>query len=295
MSSHAAPAETTARLRAVLDHIDAHQHGDLSLEHLSDVAAYSKFHFQRMFSARLQVGTRPYVQLVRMKRAAYRLAFREHHRVTDIALASGYGSQEAFGRAFRRVFGQTPSAFRAAPDWDAWSAVCRRLDRLRSPHIVPAHRPDEVRIVEVPARQVAMLRHRGDPAEVGASLQRFIAWRRAHDVPPHIGATFNVAHDDPTRTSPAAYRLDICAAVSGGVDDNPFGVVAATIPGGRCAVLRHVGPDDTLPASVNFLTKQWLSASGERRRDRVLYLHRIRLFPEVSEHQAVTDVFLPIA
>lgn len=39
------------RMRRVLDHIDRHLDGDLDLDGLSAVAAFSKFHFHRQFSA----------------------------------------------------------------------------------------------------------------------------------------------------------------------------------------------------------------------------------------------------
>lgn len=40
-----------ARMQRVLDHIDRHLDGDLDLAGLSDVAAFSKFHFHRQFTA----------------------------------------------------------------------------------------------------------------------------------------------------------------------------------------------------------------------------------------------------
>jgi AraC family transcriptional regulator len=66
------------------------------------------------------------------------------------------------------------------------------------------------------------------------------------------------------------------------------------IPGGRCAVLRHVGSDDTLPVSVRYLYKEWLPNSDEEPRDFPLYFERVRFFPDVPEHEAITDVFLPL-
>ena len=53
-----------------------------------------------------------------------------------------------------------------------------------------------------------------------------------------------------------------------------------TIPGGRCAVVRHVGSDDTLGEAVRYLYATWLPASGEEPRDFPLYLQRVRFFPD---------------
>jgi AraC family transcriptional regulator len=78
------------------------------------------------------------------------------------------------------------------------------------------------------------------------------------------------------------------------VADNPFGVVEKTIPGGRCAVLRHLGSDDHIGESITYLYSKWLPLSGEELRDFPLYLQRVSFFPDVPEHEAIIDVFLPL-
>lgn len=157
-----------------------------------------------------------------------------------------------------------------------------------------ARQGDEVRIVDVDDTKVAILEHRGDPRLIGNSVRRFIEWRKLNHLPPGISATFNILHGNPADVAPEAFRLDICAAVDRDVADNPFGVVGGTIPAGRCAVLRHIGSDDTLGDAVGYLCSEWLPQSGEQRRDFPVYLQRVRFFPEVPESEAVTDVFLPL-
>ena len=59
-----------ARMRRVLDYIDRHLDSDLDLETVSGVAAFSKFHFHRQFTATFGLSVHRYVQLARMKRAS---------------------------------------------------------------------------------------------------------------------------------------------------------------------------------------------------------------------------------
>ena len=66
------------------------------------------------------------------------------------------------------------------------------------------------------------------------------------------------------------------------------------IPGGRCAVLRVIGGSDDLEAPALYLYRDWLPASGEEPRDFPLYCQRVSFFPDVPEHEAVTDLFLPL-
>ncbi|HET7543673.1 MAG TPA: AraC family transcriptional regulator, partial [Polyangiaceae bacterium] len=78
------------RFRKVLEYIDAHLDEALSLDVLSALAAFSKYHFQRQFSELFALGVHQYVQLVRLRRASRQLAFRDELRVLDIALDNGY-------------------------------------------------------------------------------------------------------------------------------------------------------------------------------------------------------------
>jgi AraC family transcriptional regulator len=287
--------DSAERLAAVLAHIEAHLDAPLDIPRLAAVAAWSPFHFHRQFSAAFALGTWCYVQLLRLKRATWALAFRPARTVTDIALEAGYDSPEAFSRAFRRHTGQSPSAFRAAPDWASWQAAFAAAGTVRRQHMRPHFRLQDVTVVAFPETRVALLAHRGDPGSLPASITRFIAWRRENHLPPALSATFNIAHDDPQAVAPADFRMDLCAATGRAIAPNPQGVVAGVIPGGRCARLRHTGPDEGLEAAARFLYGEWLPQSGEALRDYPLFLQRVRFFPDVPESEAVIDLFLPLA
>jgi len=283
-----------ARFRAVLAHIDAHLEGTLDVDGLAEVAAFSSYHFHRQFSLLFGMNVGRYVQLLRLKRAAHQLAYRDDARITDIALACGYEGPEAFARAFRRQTGQSPSAFRAAPQWAPWATDLQALRALRSQHMPARPQSHSVEIVEREAVPVAAIEHRGDPARLGETIRTFIAWRREHRLHPSVSATYNVVYDNPDDVPPEAFRMDICAATPAPVAPNAAGVVAKTLAGGRYAVLRHTGSDDTLGQSVAYLYADWLPASGEELRDAPLLFQRVRFYPDVPEHEAVTDVLLPL-
>lgn len=159
----------------------------------------------------------------------------------------------------------------------------------------PAYTPDQVRIVEFPATRVASLEHRGDPRRLGASIRKFIDWRRENRLPPERSATFNVLHTDEIGIPPADFRFELCAATQREIAPNDYGVVAKTLPAGRCAVLRHTGSDATLRAALAYLYGEWLPGSGEEPRDFPPFLERVAFYPEVPEHEAITDIYLPLA
>lgn len=279
-----------ARMQRVLEHIDRNPDADLGLDALSGVAAFSKHHFHRQFGALFGVSVHRYVQLVRMKRASYRLAFRGSDAITDIALDAGYEALEAFARAFRQRFGQAPSAFRKSPDWEPWLLALGPLNQARSQHMQPNYTPDDVLIVDFPATPVAVMEHRGDPARLGDTIQRFIAWRKGAGLRPAASATYNVFHSSLQADD---FHLDLCVAT-----DRAFpadqGVQPGLIPAGRCAALRVTGSSDDIEPAALFLYRDWLPGSGEEPRDFPLFCRRMLLFPDVPEHEAVTELYLPL-
>ncbi|WP_240499991.1 AraC family transcriptional regulator [Sphingomonas montana] len=281
-------------MRRVLDHIDRHLDDDLDLDATSGVAAFSKFHFHRQFMATFGLSVHRYVQLARMKRASYRLAYRDAQSITEIAMDAGYDAPDAFARAFRQRVGQSPSSFRKAPDWEPWLAAFGPLDNARSKRMQTTYTADDVTIREVAPTPVAIMQHRGDPATIGATIQRFIAWRKATGLSPKVSPTFNIFHADPRTTPPTEYRLDLCVGTDRPIAAHGEHIEAGTIPGGRCAVLRVVGDTDNLEPAALYLYRDWLPASGEEARDFPLYCQRLTFFPEVPEHEAVAIMFLPL-
>jgi AraC family transcriptional regulator len=283
-----------ARMQRVLHHIDWHLDDALDLDELSRVAAFSKFHFHRQFTATFGLSVHRYVQLARMKRASFQLAYRDVQSVTEIAMDAGYDAPDAFSRAFRQRFGQSPSAFRKSPDWEPWFAALGPLDNARSKLMHKTYTPDDVTIRDVPATPVAIIEHRGDPDTLGASIQRFIDWRRANGLHPRTSPTFNVWRSERRPAAPEDCSVDLCVGTGEPIEADGDGVMSGEIPGGRCAVLRVVGDTHNLEPAALYLYRDWLPSSGEEARDFPLYCQRLSFYPEVPEHEAVVDVFLPL-
>lgn len=283
-----------ARMSRVLDHIDRHLDEDLDLDQLSNVAAYSKFHFHRLFMASFGLSLHRYIQLSRLKRASYRLAFREGDSVTEIALDAGYEAPDAFARAFRQRFAQSPSDFRKSPDWQPWLDAFDPLDHARSLLMQPRFTHADVTIRIVAPTPVAIIEHRGDPATLGSSIQRFIAWRKSMGLHPGNSQTFNVWHSERRPENPADYHVDLCVGTNRPIAPDDPDVKPGLIPGGRRAVLRVTGHTHNLEPAALFLYRDWLPSSGEEPGDFPLYCQRLQFFPEVPEHEAVAEVFLPL-
>jgi AraC family transcriptional regulator len=283
-----------ARMQRVLDHIDRRLDGDLDLDAVSGVAAFSKFHFHRQFKATFGISLHRYVQLARLRRASNRLADGRGESVTDIALDAGYETPDAFARAFRQRFAQSPSDFRKSPDWEPWLRALGPFNSARSKIMPTTFTPDQVTLRDVAPTRVAMFEHRGDPATLDVTIQRFIAWRKAAGLTPRTSSTFNIWHTERRPANPADYRMDLCVGVGAdqSIDPADGTVRIGEIPGGRCAVLRVTGDTHNLEPAALYLYRDWLPASGEEMRDFPIYCQRFLL--DDPDLASAAELHLPL-
>ncbi len=93
--------------RYIREHIDE----PLQREVLASVAGFSVPHFHRVFTAQRGENIADYVRRVRLERAGRKLRMGAVD-IMEVALAAGYSTHAAFGKAFKQQFGLSPSEFR---------------------------------------------------------------------------------------------------------------------------------------------------------------------------------------
>lgn len=288
------------RMNRVLDHIDAHLDDSLSLAALAEVAHFSATHFHRVFSAWMGETLGQYLQRRRLDIAAIRLAGQRETPVLHIALAVGFASGEAFTRAFKARFGQTPSAWRAQTPvrWgeELWQARRKsnldQVDRKNPDHNGAAPqtaKENAMLTVEIrnlaPAR-IAYLRHIGPYGpEIGRFWQQeFFPWMQANGLTGRD--CYGVGHDDPHITAPEHCRYDACVAVPEDfVARGQAGI--ATLPGGRYACARYRGDGPGIGRAWVELLREWLPQSGQQIDSRPLFEH----YPVGSHYNPQTGEF----
>jgi len=92
--------------------IERHLEDPLTLDQIADQAGLSPYHLSRLFTARMGRSVMAYVRGRRLVKAARRLVENPDVQLIDLAFDCGFDSQEAFTRAFRRIFGVPPGRFR---------------------------------------------------------------------------------------------------------------------------------------------------------------------------------------
>ncbi|MET8970051.1 AraC family transcriptional regulator [Streptomyces hydrogenans] len=98
-------------LNRALDHIEERLDGDLDAAELARIAMTSEYHFRRLFSALAGMPLSEYVRRRRLTLAGAEVLAGER-TLLEIAVRYGYGSGEAFARAFRAVHGVGPGEAR---------------------------------------------------------------------------------------------------------------------------------------------------------------------------------------
>lgn len=85
----------------------------LTLDQIASQAGLSPYHFSRLFTARMGRSVMAHVRGRRLVRGARRLCHEADLKLVDLAFDCGFDSQEAFTRAFKRLFGVSPGRFRS--------------------------------------------------------------------------------------------------------------------------------------------------------------------------------------
>jgi AraC-like DNA-binding protein/ligand-binding sensor protein len=94
------------------EYIDKHKTEEMSLAEVAKAAGASVFHFCKIFHKSTGLTFTDYVARVRLEDARNRL-LNSNLRVSEIAYDVGFQSLTQFNRTFKRVFGQSPTEFRA--------------------------------------------------------------------------------------------------------------------------------------------------------------------------------------
>ena len=99
------------RRRRVMDLLNAHLDGKVSLETLADECCLSVSHFARSFKLSFGVSCHRYLMLRRIERAKS-LLIDSTKALSDVAAESGFCDQAAFNRGFRAIVGAPPGQWR---------------------------------------------------------------------------------------------------------------------------------------------------------------------------------------
>ncbi|MEU5905787.1 AraC family transcriptional regulator [Micromonospora sp. NPDC047527] len=137
-----------AALNRLVDLVEKHLTEEFDVNGLAKALGTTEYHLRRMFSSLAGMPLSEYVRRRRMTVAAADVV-RGEGDLLSIAVRYGYGSTEAFGRAFRAVHGANPGDVRRD------GGPLRTQPQLRFRLTVEGSIPMDTRIVDRPAFRLA--------------------------------------------------------------------------------------------------------------------------------------------
>jgi AraC family transcriptional regulator len=278
------------RVNRVIDYIQSHRADDLSLETLAVVAAFSPFHFHRVFKAVVGENLKEFVQRVRLEWAGSALVARPQVDVLEIALDSGFQSASAFARAFKEHFGLSATEWRAggAQTWSKNRLALRNPGQAeRKPGKESAGEPthpsfcgDEspsetedlmnVTVKTLSSYRLAYMRNVGPygaHSAIPQLWQRLMRWAAARDLWTSERLCLGIAYDDPRVTDPDKCRYDAGIVIPADFKaDAQVNVI--DFAGGKFAMTPFTGTALDIAGSWDRFFGRWLPQSGYQPDDR---------------------------
>ncbi|MFJ6199317.1 helix-turn-helix domain-containing protein [Micromonospora sp. NPDC092111] len=268
------------RLNDALAHVERHLDEPVEVADLARIALTSEYHLRRLFSALAGMPLSEYVRRRRLTVAAAEVLAGER-TLLDVAVRHGYGSTEAFTRAFRAMHGVGPGEARRT------GAALNSQQRLSFRLVVEGSGSMRYRMVEKPAfrlvgrRARVPLVHQGmNPAivEFVRSVDQETAARIAALSDQEPAGIVNVSDglgDDRSEGVELDYWY---GAVTGA--DAPDDLDSTEVPAGTWAVFETSGE---FPAAVQYLWRdvftQWFPSNP----------YRSRPGPEISRTRISAD------
>jgi AraC family transcriptional regulator len=234
--------------------VESHLRESLTLEEVAQACKVSAFHLTRAFAATVGLSLIRYLRGRRLSEAARALAAGAEDILT-IALDAGYGSHEAFTRAFRNQFGLTPEQVRTQGNLSNLQLV-----EAITMNTAPVSELAQPRIETSKPMLVAGIFERyacDSPQGIPAQWQRFgpnLGQIKGQIGQAAYGVVYNFDGDS---------NFDYMCGVE--ITDSsalPRGFKFLQIPSQKYAIFRHSGHVAGIRATIAAIWSKWFPDSG---------------------------------
>ena len=234
--------------------VESHLPEAISLDDVAQSSGVSRFHVTRAFGAATGRSVMGYMRARRLSEAARKLSGGAPD-ILAVALDAGYGSHEAFTRAFRDQFGTTPELVRAQGNLDTLDLV---EPILMDQSFLPSLEPPRFE-----TSRPFLIAGLGERYNCETSAGIPMLWQRfgpyVGNIPGEIG---DVAYGVCVNGDDAG-NFDYIAGVEvSDFSDLPKQFSRVRVPAQKYAVFAHREHISTIRRTVNTIWNKWLPASG---------------------------------
>lgn len=290
------------RVCQAMNYISRNIDRELPLEEIAEAAAFSRYHFHRIFKVVVGETVAEFTRRLRVEMAANHLLSNPLKDITTVAMECGFSSSQNFAKAFRQHFDTTPSQYRKSKTghtfrnhenalslgglYDPDTAFNRNSMRERSTAM-------EADVKQLPQQTVAYVRKMGPYGEetyehAFSELARWAGPRGFLE----SGTVLSVYWDNPEITPPEKCRLDACVSVPEGTATEGQ-VALQTVEGGPYGVCSfEIGPDGFQQAWEEAFA--WLIDSGYECNDMPCFELYHNDANEHPEGKWIVDICIPL-
>lgn len=280
------------RVQRAVDFIEGNLREDIQLRQIASTAAFSPFHFHRIFKLTVGETLKSYIRRRRLTEAARELRASDHG-VLRLALDYQFESQASFTRAFKKMFELTPGNYRRA------NTIPRFREKQALTKETIMHRAHGIEIDSTIATKesfwIVGLEYVGSKqhgAAIGALWQRFDM--RSKEVSNRVDGTtsFGACFSTPSMMQNDEFSYVAGVPVSEAADV-PEGMVAREVKGGDYVLVTHTGAITNVESTFDFIYGAWLPKSGYDPADRPsleLYDERFKF----NADDSAFDILVPI-
>jgi AraC family transcriptional regulator len=287
------------RVQKAIDYIESNLENGIDLEKVAAEAYMSSSNFYRLFFALTGFTVKEYIRRRRISRAASYLK-ESTENILDIALRHSFESNEAFTRAFKRLTGYPPSAFRKSKLTYHFERV-NLLDKyfdIQDPGLLEKY-PDIKVLKKLDPFRVAYYCYYGKNPETEA-FTVVGDWLKKSGLKLEKDRLRIFGFDNPSPSDPSQkeYGYEVWVTVAADYAVNDSLVKTKTFPGGLyavCGVKNFTAGDD---GAAIFQTwrrfSRWLKDSKYTHGNHQ-WLEEHLHFNEQFEHTGGIDLYMPIA
>lgn len=151
----------------------------------------------------------------------------------------------------------------------------------------------EVDLITCPPLKLVGMHHVGPYHGIADVFGRLAAWAIGAGLVAPDTRFIGIYHDNPREVGAAKLRSNACITLDRDVP-LPDGIARIDLPGGRHAVIRHLGPYPELGKTYDLIYGTWLPKSGETPTG-VAYEDYLNNANEVAPEDLMTDIYVPLA
>jgi AraC family transcriptional regulator len=281
----------TSVLKALV-YIEQNLTGDLSPDDVAREAAFSKYHFHRIFLAVTGNSVAGYLRRRRLTEAAQALTETDK-KIIDVALDFRFETPESFPRAFKNMYGVNPRQYRNRRNHFA-ALHQPQIGRAILTHL-KERMPMDAKIITKQTFKVIGMSYFGENKNREISQLWDVFLPRRESIKSRINPTlsYGICYPVEGKNNDAAFEYIAAVEVSD-LQDLPAEMVGRTIPTRKYAVFTHRGSVDKILETYQAIYAVWQPKSGyELIKAPDFEYYDERFYPDNPEVSEL-DIYIPI-